>query len=263
MTLLSKANLIASQIMSKNFKFDRGMTGLKVEADGTTIGMDRNIMLVVGPTDEQRLHFPNVGRRVRLGDNGILLEADHVADAIKNLPKDQRVTLQHVALTETDSPGMVELTAKHPNGQEKRSAMRPMNDHYPDWKKMLRKAFNNGIMKDPVDGGDRGVVRACVNRSDLARLLKAVMDACPDRNTQDAPIFLEFGDGIMLRAMNQDTGQHVIGVIKPYKTGGKWMEMNMWEKGLFLVKDAVQRVLRPLRRKPDAQQLASLRGRNK
>jgi hypothetical protein len=76
----------------------------------------------------------------------------------------------------------------------------------------------------------------------LLGVLQALVDACPDAG--DAPIYLEIGSGIVMRATNRQTNQRVVGVAAPYATGGQWMERDEWEKTIGEVKEKMVRRLK-------------------
>lgn len=218
-SLFSKANLVVSQVASTD-PFDRGLNGVKFDRDGSTVAGNTKMMLGVGPTDESRVHFPEVGERVEIPDDGLIMGVDVVNEALKNLPRDKRVSLQHVAMTQPRDYSKVEFTCVSASGRERRVADRPKREAYPDWKAVVRKVRGENPIK------------VCVNRKDLIELLKAIEAACPDKGG-DNPVYMEIGSGIVLRSVNRDTGQHAVGAINAYRTGGHWLEWDEWEKTVF------------------------------
>jgi len=219
MTLFSKANLVVSQVASKD-KFDKGLSGVQFEPDGSTVAGNGRVLMAVGPANEDKIHFPDVGERDSPGKSGVVLSVNFVTEALKNLPKDKRISLQHVAMTKAKSSGKKEFTCITGGGLERRVADKPMREVYPNWKGVIKKVRGD----DPV--------KVCVNRRDLIDLLKALESACPDKGNEN-PLFLEINKGIVLRCFNRETGQHAIGAINAFNTQGHWMERDEWEKSIF------------------------------
>lgn len=230
MTLLSKVNLQTVAVVSSD-NFDRGLCGVRVEANGATVASNGRMIMAVGPSPQDAV-FPNVGDRQPIPANGLVLEADHVRETIKNLPKDNKGRGQYAAMVRSKTGGKVGLATVGLQGTERIVNSRVRTDGYPDWKRSLQKVHNRGRTKDPMTGTDRDLVRCCVNRKDLINLLEAMDKACPDRGAED-PIFIEFGDGIVLRAAARDTGQHVIGSLNAYNTRGEWLAYDSWEQEIM------------------------------
>ena len=83
----------------------------------------------------------------------------------------------------------------------------------------------------------RSGAKICVDRRALRKLLDLMEVACPD--TEHA-VFLEIsesseGEGgaegvCLVRAASVVTGQHVVGYVRAIDTGGKWLQMDEWER---------------------------------
>jgi len=245
MTLYSKANLVVGSVASKD-SFDRALNGVRFEPDGSTVAGNAKVLVAVegvNPNGMAARVYPDVGERGSPGDNGVVLEVDHVDEALKNIPKDKRIELQHCAMTKGhDDASIVELTTVSAGGRERRTADRPKRDPYPDWKGVVRK------VRSTEDGGE--AIRVCVNRTDLIDLLKTIEAACPDKG-KDCPVFLEIGQGIVARSVNRDTGQNAIGAINSYNTRGQWLPESDWVRGVFddEVKSADERPKRVRRKR--------------
>lgn len=249
MTLLSKVNMQTVAVVSGD-NFDRGLCGVRIEPDGSTVASNGRMIMAVSPSP-QNVPFSDVGERQPIPPQGIVLEAEHVKEALRNLPKDTKGRGQFAALVRPTAggAGKVGLATVGLDGTERVVRKKVRTDGYPDWKKSLQKAYNGGRTKDPMTGEDRKQVRCCVNRKDLIDLLTAMDKACPDRGAED-PIFIEFGNGIVLRAGARDTGQHVIGSLNAYNTRGEWLEYDAFEKetlGVYEREEVVE--MRGTRRK--------------
>jgi len=178
-----------------------------------------------------------VGPQSTPGGLGVVLGIEFVNRALKNLPKDKRISLQHVAMTKSRDAAKTEFTCVTGGGQERRVADYPKPDSYPDWQSVVRTVRG----EDPV--------KVCVNRRDLIDLLKALESACPDKGDEN-PVYMELGRGITLRCFNRETGQHAIGAINAFNTRGDWMKMDEWELSVFnLIKKVVKKVITRVRKK--------------
>lgn len=219
--LLSRGNLAVAKVASQN-PLDMGINCIHVAKDGTTVGTNGKVMMAVGPVDENKIHFPEVGERYFPGEKGIGLPLDLVDKAVKNLPKDKRAALQHVAMTDHRDPRKVELTCTDMR-HEQRVSGNPKEEPFPDWRATVRHVRGSGGMK------------VCVNRDDLIDVLEALREACPNQGGGN-PVFLEIhqdGLGMAIRCANRETGQRAVGAINAYKTDGQWLPCDEWERGVF------------------------------
>jgi hypothetical protein len=116
-------------------------------------------------------------------------------------------------------------------GDPSLSATKPKEQPYPDYK---------AVASDIAKGVES---RICVNRKDLLKLLQVIDIACPDKSGM-SPVFIEAGPkGLLVRALNSETGQRAIGAIRVYDTRGQWMIYSAWERLLLNVKAVVRRVI--------------------
>ena len=217
--LYSKANLRVAQVASAN-PYDGALCGVQFDADGGTAACDGNGLLAVGPARAET-HFPDVGQRATPGSQGIVLKPDFVVEVEGIIPKDKRLSLQHVAMTVGSDPAKTEFTTIDKSGRVRRVAEWPKRERFPDWRAVVRKALG---AKD----GEQ-IKRVAVGRKTLLGVLRALVDACPEAG--DAPIFLEIGNGVVMRAQNRETGQHVVGVAASFGVKDEnWMPRDEWEK---------------------------------
>jgi hypothetical protein len=224
--IYSKANLQVSQVASTD-PFDRGLHGVKFEPDGSTVAGNGKVMVAVGPADPEKVHFPDkAGEQLEVGDHGILMPLDAVVRAIQHMPKDKRMSLQHVALTRVKDPARVGFTSVNAKGDPTTNASLPKTEKFPPWREAVQR------IAGPSGGSS---VQICVNRKDMIKLLKTLEAACPDKGDAN-PVFLEIsenGVGMVARCMNHETRQHAVGVLTAYKTGDQWLQHDEWERGVF------------------------------
>lgn len=220
--LYSKANLKVAGMASAN-PYDGALCGVQFDADGGTAACNGNALVAVGPARAD-VHFPDVGPRAtpsERGSSGVVLKPDHVSEAEGIIPRDKRVSLQHVAMTKGADVGKVEFTTIDKTGRVRRVADWPKRERFPDWKGVVRKAGQR------TDGGSP--VRVCVGRKDLLAVLKTVADACG--GTENEPVYLEIGAGVIVRAHCRETGQRVVGVASAFGVKeGEWLPKDEWEK---------------------------------
>jgi len=238
--IYSQANLLAHLAASKD-EHDRGLCGLRLEPDGSTVAGSASSFLAVSPADVGRAAVPpSVGELASVGDVGLVVRLDLVEDALRSMPKVKKPELLYAAFTRHRDVRRAEFTT-YDMRKEKRVSDLPKNDRYPDWREAFRKV---------LPAGTEGT-RVVVNRRELQDLLRAIEKACPDKGDYN-PLYLEVspeGKGIVLRAVNHMTGQRVLGVLRAFSRGSGWLEMSGWEKSIFgkavkLVRRAVKRVRR-------------------
>jgi len=234
--IFSKSNLDVVAVASREPN-DRGLHGVRFEADGTTVAGNGRMFMAVEPVNAEiaaklapalAVDPDQVGV---VGDGGLLLSLDVVERAIRLMTKGSAI-LRHAALTQVGNRmGFTSIDAK---GDPTTNAGIPRNDGYPDWRGVFRKVRGTG------DGGGR----VCVSRHDLIQLLGAMEAACPDRSGF-TPLFIEVsedGHGIILRAVNVETGQRVVGAVATLETKGQWLVRNAWERILFGVRAVAKRL---------------------
>ncbi len=217
--ILSKANLVAVKVAAAD-KSDPALHQLHVEADGTTVASNGNAILAVEGLNEKPVSMPRFEVEGEIDDEGIGIQPEVVEEALRNMPKGNlRLELGFAAITIADTEkGVVELTTTD-LVLEKKSKGKMAKRRFPMWRRVLRLA------------GRKERRKICVDRRALIRLLQAMDSACPD---PEHSVFIEFGneptDGIILRGMSVETGQHAVGYVIPLDTMGKWLPLNQWER---------------------------------
>lgn len=220
--LLSKSNLTVAKVASQSAN-DVGINCIRLNPDGSTVATNGKVVMAVGPVDTSKVHFPDVGTQVSPRNSGESIPLDMVEDVVRNLPKDKQMSLQHVAMTEPRDPRKVEFTTSDRRTAKRVEGM-PKQEPFPNWKGIFKKLR-----------GTSAPLRVCLNRKSLIELLTALESACPDKGGEN-PIFLEVsqdGSGMVLRCTNRETGQHSVGGITAYNTGGQWMLPDSWERTIF------------------------------
>jgi len=239
--IISKANLEVGRVASRD-AFDRGLNGVKVESDGSTVAGNGRVVMAVGPVDyEERLHWPDsAGDMYEVGAMGRIIPLEAITKAKKGLTRDKRMIFQHVALTSVKDENRIGLTSVNPRGDATTNSCIPKKVPFPDWKGVVQE-----VRGDVGEG-----LRVCVNRKDLRMLLEAMEAACPDKGGIN-PVFIEIGTeekGVVLRCANLETRQHAVGVIRIFDTRGKWLERDSWEKKVFAVAGVIRKVVKKVRR---------------
>lgn len=217
MTLFNRSNLEVSQVASKS-SFDRGLNGLRVNPDGSTVASNGRVLLATGPADRNRAAFPSYAcDEVDPPLTGIILPLELVDKAIKSIPsRTKRPQIQYCALSKVKDENRIGVTSVDERGDPTTNVGTPVKEPYPEWENIIRK----------VRGKKENRHRLCLNRKDLVELLRAMESASPSKG--DIPIFLEISeDGVVIRSHSSETGQRTIGVISAMK--GKWPKLDSWE----------------------------------
>lgn len=235
--IFSKANLHVIWAASKE-AFARALNGVKFEKDGSTVAGNGRIMMAVGPV-KREVSFPETGGELLpLGEDGVVMPIKAVETALKNMPRDKRPALQHIALTSVTDASRVGFTSVDGKGDPITNASLPRSERFPDWKDTMR----------TVRGSGEGL-KICVNIKDLIELLKAMEHACPATGGVN-PVFIEVGEdekGLTLRSINQVTKQHTIGAIVTLRTKGVWLPRDEWEQEVFDAPSVEKKKSRPRR----------------
>lgn len=240
--LLSKSNLAARQLASKD-EFDRGLNGLRVEEDGATVGGNRRSMMIVSPV-ERPVPTPRGIEPIGVGVGGAIMELSHAEKIEKNMPRDKRHELQHVAIVEGRDPRKLAVAtwsrADHTTIERPAKQGAP----YPDWRVAVRRVAESEE--------DEGAGRVCVNRKELIEALKALGDACPDKGDW-GPVWLQMGrggSGLLLRGQNYLTNQTAMAILLPHERVGGWLKWSDWERRIWDgAKKAVKKVLKKTKRR--------------
>jgi hypothetical protein len=220
--LFSAGNLAVAAVASKN-PTDIGLNCVHLDPDGTSVATDGKMLMAVGPVDASKFHFPDVGEQTTPpSPRGVSVPLDLIDKAAKNMPRDKRPALRHVALVKARDNKKIELATTDMRHEQKVAGL-PKNEPFPDWRALIRTVRGSGGS------------RICVNRKALVELLRALENACPDRGDEN-PVFVEInpeGTGLVMRCFNRETGQRAIAASKAYNTKGQWLQQDSWEQGVF------------------------------
>lgn len=218
--LLSKANLLIIQVASTDANRAE-LTGLRIEADGSTVASNGFILLAVEPLAAAEATPTRVVGAGML-EAGVTVYREDVAEVLRALPKELEM---QVAAVRERADGFIEFTTRN-RRQERKVAGRPLSRLYHRWRDILRGAF----------GAARAYgIRLAVSRAQLLALVNCVNAACPDPSGT-APIFLEIAgetEPVIVRSINYQTGQRVVGMFYPVKAGDNWLPYSRWEARLF------------------------------
>jgi hypothetical protein len=235
--LFSKANLTVQEVASKE-STEIGINCVHLNNDGSTVAANGKVIMAVGPVDPTKVHFPDVGKHSepkRFGALGVSVPLDLIDKVMKNIPKDKRMSLQHVAMTEDRDPQKIKFTTTDMTHEQSVAGF-PKREPFPEWEATFRRVR-----------GENGT-KICLNRGDLIDLLQAMESACPARGGHN-PIFIEInpeGKGLVLRCSNFESGQRVIGAITSLNTDGHWLPADTWERGVFsIVAKTIKKLLKP------------------
>lgn len=237
--LFSKANFTVIDVASKETA-DIGINCIHLNTDGSSVAANGKVIMAVGPVDPSKVHFPDVGKHSQPSEfsaAGVSVPLDLVEKVLKNIPKDKRLSLQHIAMVRHDrDPKQVKFTTTDMTHEQSISGY-PKPEPFPDWEMFFSKVRGEGGVK------------ICVNRADLINLLQALETACPDRGGQN-PVYMEInpeGRGMVLRCVNRESGQRAIGAITSYNTDGQWLPADTWERGVFaIVAKTIKRIFKKL-----------------
>lgn len=103
-------------------------------------------------------------------------------------------------------------------------ATMPERHPFVDWRALLRRVI--GVVKKDVGR------KVCLNRVDLMEALVTLKAAAPDAGDM-TPVFVEFsedGEGVLLRCLNEQTGQTVVAGMRAMNTKGRWLGHAPWEE---------------------------------
>lgn len=219
--LLSKANIMVEGIAAGS-EGDPELQCVHLAGDGTTIAANGRMIMAVEPVAEGSFFPIGEEEQAEPPPEGVSLPLHIISQLRKILPRDKKAVMQQAALTVcTDEK--VELTTISKT-EERKVAGRPLNMGFPKWREVFAESRARATK-----------TRVCVRRKDLMELLTALDKSCEDPSGKNV-VFMEVGgpeDPLLLRGLNLATGQHVIGVVNPMNTQGKWISEDPWEKELY------------------------------
>lgn len=222
MTLLTRASLTASKVAARDAGADRKHTQLHIEDDGAAVATNGRILLAVGPAPKPGEAWPAFENAEDVPEGGVGLTLDQVQELLRNLPKgDLGLELGYAQMVKPRAPDGVAFVTTDLK-QTRTNEAKKATARFPEWQAALRKVDRNA-----------GAGQMCLHRRDLIQLLQAMEEASPD---SDSAVFIQFGDdtdAMLLRSVNYQTGQHVVGMIVPLDTDGDWLRKDDWELKVF------------------------------
>ena len=200
---------------------ERNLFGVLFESDGGTVAADGEVILAVAPAETEHLHMPDLGDVGGVDDNGVFLDSELVKQAEKQMPKDNRLSLQHCGLTRcTEDASMVEFSVLSPDGKIHRVAGHPYTGRPVQWKEAVNK-----VRKQTVTG-------CTVRMKSLMRLMTTLEKVTGKDKAGNLPVEITMGpEGLCIRTVCMNTGQHIVAVLSGAESDE--LEENEWERGVF------------------------------
>lgn len=221
--LLHKSNLVI-HILASSDKRDVQRHMLFVADDGTTVATNGKSLIAVEPLRAELMAFPAMAEGVKL-DGGVGLPLELVKRLLKDLPPLKLRKLQCVDLQAYD--GMLLTFAISDLEKENRLQGMKYGGRFVRWVTTLRRLVSRAC---------RG--RVCISRRSLMKTLEA-MDKAADDKSNESPVFMEIGgrtDGIVLRTVNYETGQQIVGAVMPMDVGESWLKPSTWARKFLSAK---------------------------
>ena len=195
---------------------------VRIEADGTVVGSNREVVLCVSPVKaEVEAKLPLKSK----GDTAVTLSSDTVRDAIKYIGVDKKFEglLEHCDVSVADGNAVLTM---YDGKRTKALQAKPYPKDYYDYKDLLRTVNAKGIK-----------ARVLLNRKRLTLMLETLNRVCQD-GSDFAFLFAEFtNDGDMVvKSINRKTGQRVLGVVRgvPVKSvDTQWLASDPWQDRLL------------------------------
>lgn len=220
--IVGKGNLQVLHVAGKD-KDVESLDNMHICEDGSTVGCAGNIVFAMSPV---RLQVKEKLKQLTETPlrKGVTLGIDFVKKLIKNMPRDSmfKGILEHCDIEDMGGPN---VKATFHDGQSPFSIKgKKYKGTYAPFKKILQRILGN------KDVNSKKII---INRSRLILLLEAFAKT-GSVGDQDI-VFLEFtkGDDIILRGVNEKTGQRLLATMKTYKyQENKWLKHERWEKKL-------------------------------
>jgi len=185
--------------------------------DGTIVAINSDIVYVVEPVKSTIFETKEL-------NNDIGIPIEQVKQLIKNIPVDKQFK---GALEVIDiSPSEIGNTLKaryHTGKQEAHISMRSVAvpKRYLDWKSLFR-----------LINGDLNIDKHVYNRKRLVRAIAAMEKACQYNGEFTSVLQYRWEHGIIWRALNELTGQHVLILSILDKASGE-LPFSIWERRIF------------------------------
>ena len=218
--ILSKQSLQAVTIAAKD-KQIQGLDNLHVTATGSSIAANRNCVVACSPVPA------DIKKELPVSDSGscpaVTFSTETARQIIGAIPTDSmfKGRLEFFDLKEL-SDHEIQFTT-HDGKRKKTIEARKYNGKYIPFAEIISRVLSKR----------EKAARCILNRSRLKLLLEVMDKICGDVSSGEAPAFMEFcacGD-IIVRGVNQKTGQRAMAVMTAYEAG-EWLEPDSWEKEL-------------------------------
>jgi hypothetical protein len=229
--ILSKQALQAVMIAGKDKQIP-GLDNLHVTATGECVAANRNCVVTVSPVSEK------VCEALPIQNSGACPESTFSTETVKHLlsaiPADTmfKGRLEFLDMKEVSEHELQFLL--HDGKRKKTIEARKYNGKYIPYTEIVNRVLSKR----------QGAVKCLLNRQRLRLLLDVMDKVCEDVSSGEAPAFIEFCEGgeIIIRGVNQKTGQRALAVMTAYQSE-QWLEPDEWENNLS-GKIAVKKVAR-------------------
>lgn len=229
--IVSKANLLTVKVV-KNDRAIPVLNNVHFAVDGSTVGCNGQAVLAVGPVPEQtKEDIPLEQTQGNARDDeerfpAVTVSAESVGEVLKGIPRD---TMFGGLLEFCDvSAGEDGVTFEWTDGKrKKRVEGKRWPRKYTNYQDVLKRVYNTRLTGK--------VHRVVLNLKRFMAILETLEKACPD-STGQAPVWIEFSEAndIMIRTVNQKTGQRAVAVMSSYKgIEGEWLGEDEWERSFY------------------------------
>lgn len=226
--IISKASLNLA-ILCAGDKHIPLMNVVCIEPDGSVVATNGKVIAAVSPVS------PEMCAAVPLSGKGLedtfgqqlVLSAGTVREIVKAIPRDTQFKgiLEHCSVRLTPSTSVV--TVEVTDGKRRNTmTVRTVAPKWIEYKAVFKNAWDRGA-EEPADGW-----RVVLNRKRTALMVEMIERVCP-YDGDFAPVYWEFArnGNVIVRALNELTGQRMIGVLSAVTgAGAAWMEMSDWER---------------------------------
>jgi hypothetical protein len=218
--IISKASLQLANLCDKRF------SSICIEPDGSVVVFNGTIIAVCSPV---RLEIKkNVPIEEQESENKqIILNSETVFSIIKSMPRDTlfKGLLEHCDMSLPDDGSPIVKVITTDGKQKAEIIVRRIQKHYFDYKKILRDAFiktSSNILSN----------KKILNRKRWKDIVEVIDKVCPYAG-DFSPVFWEFNkNDIVVRSINELTGQRMIAYFKAVEKG-EWLVESNWEKKLL------------------------------
>lgn len=190
-------------------------------AKGECVAANKNCVIVVSPVPDE------VSKGLPVQDSGKCNENTFSSETAKHLlsaiPVDSmfKGRLEFLDIKEISE---YEIQFSLHDGKRKKTIeARKYNGKYIPFQDIVKRVLSKR----------EGSVKCLLNRARLRILLDVLDKICGDISSGEAPAFIEFCNSgeIIIRGLNQRTGQRALAVMTAYQSE-QWLEPDSWEKEL-------------------------------